>query len=561
MKERAGWPSIRTSLLLLLTAAGFLDIIASSINANIEWVPTNLQFGVFQLLPAGYWLGLGLIGLSMILGYRNGNEHLFVVQALLLFLAIWGVPSFFERLPSDWDVYHHYFQVEEIMRTGSTLASGPYAYITNYPGFYVDGAVFSFLGHADPLQLLRFFPLFAAAFTLVSFYLFIRSFFPIRDFRLVLLIAMLADVWVQLIFNPQSLGLAAGLLALAFFEREGFRWMLASLAAFSYVVLSHPTTVPFVLGALVIREIIVRLPLISRLVAKKGNPWAFVLFGLTWLAWLSSGARTYSNILIDVISQRLKFLVDIPEETGRVVAARTTENIFTVAPGVRTALITLLGLLLVFCVFLYLFRSTRPKQRLPPTLTALCFLGLIIVPLDLVLLGAQLYDRGILYFVFCAPGIILIALISSPKRIERRRGLIRKTAMRLLLLLAILCAFTAFYQECFNVVSDRSLKASEFLAKEMPDGALVIGGTYLPAIWADPDVGNFTGVRYLYAYPAPFQNITRISTAALVFDRTSELWQEQYGFGYIYRDYLAQLDNSTKVYDSGAYMIIFGGPA
>ena len=551
--------SIRTWLLLLLALAGFLNVLASSINSNIEWVPTNLQFGLFQILPLGYWLGVGLIGLSIVLGFKQRNELLFITQALLLFISIWGVISLFERFPSYWDVYGHYLGVSMVMSTGSTISSGPFTYVSNYPGFFVASAVYSFLGNIDPLKYLLYYPLFSATFTLIAFYLFSRTYLSIKDYRVAMLISILANVWIQLVFNPQSLGLAVGIMALVALEKDSFRWQMVSLAAFTYVVLSHPTTVPFVLGALLLSEVMIRLPFIRRFTDKSSRPWAILLFILVWLAWLSFGARNYSRVLLQLIVERLRFMVEIPEATGRTIVARVSENIFTVAPQVRTAMILATGAVLVICLCLYLTKKARPSRRIPAIPLALCLLGAIMVPLDLVLMGAQLYDRGILYFMFCAPSVIAIVLFSVPK-LSRNWHRLRQVIMGILLTIAVVCSFTAYYQESMNVVSDRTIKASEFFYHEMPEGSSVVGGAFVPVIWGDPRNPQFSGTGFFGVYPEPFRNLTRTVPTAIVFDRSSVLWHQQWGTIFVYDYYLGQMDNATKVYESGAYHIFYGRP-
>ncbi|MDD1770612.1 MAG: hypothetical protein LUO79_05955, partial [Methanomassiliicoccales archaeon] len=61
-------------------------------------------------------------------------------------------------------------------------------------------------------------------------------------------------------------------------------------------------------------------------------------------------------------------------------------------------------------------------------------------------------------------------------------------------------------------------------------------------------------------YPNPFANLTRGSArVAMVFDRTTQLWQMQWGTTFLYDFYLNQISNCTKVMDNGAYSIIYGG--
>ncbi|MDD1767097.1 MAG: hypothetical protein LUQ27_00830, partial [Methanomassiliicoccales archaeon] len=112
MRDYAGLFGIRSSLLVMLAIVGFAVVVSSSIGQNVEWIPPENQLGLLQIVPPIYWFGLSLIVLSILLGIKNGNENLFFVQALLLFISIWGASSLFEPYPSIVDTYTHYQAVE-----------------------------------------------------------------------------------------------------------------------------------------------------------------------------------------------------------------------------------------------------------------------------------------------------------------------------------------------------------------------------------------------------------------------------------------------------------------
>ncbi|MGD0057098.1 MAG: hypothetical protein ABSB83_04485 [Methanomassiliicoccales archaeon] len=555
MKDTAGFLRVRSSLLALLSLAGFGVVLSSSVGYDIEWVPPQTVFGLFGLVPLSFWLGIALIMLSMLLGIRSKNEHLFFLQALLLFVSIWGAPSFFERFPSVWDSYGHYQSVESVMRYGISGA-GTTSYQFSYPGFFILSASYSSLGSPPVLLFLRFYPIFSSTLTLLALYLFTRTYIAGVDYRFALVVSMLADVWIQVHFSPESLGLAMGLLVFVFLEKDGLEWLLAAISAFAYVVISHPTTVLFVLGAIAIKEIIVRTTRLRRKWSyqRLEKPWPISIFLLMWISWLFTGAITLFTLQAGQIYSHLSFISNIPEALGGTVQQRAAENIFATSPQIRLFLLGSLVLLAGSSLAYYIFTRRRRDLALPANTIALFILPIIVVPLDLVLLGGQIYDRGILYLILGASMIITLVIVS------RSRGILRRIIAVGVLIVVFLGMTTTFYQETLYVTSEESLKATEFLQSGMISDSVVVGGMIPPYIWGEHPSETFSRLGFTSSYPLTLVNLTGgVVPGALVFDRTSELWSAQYGYSYVYDFYINDALNYSKVYDSGAYWVSYRG--
>jgi hypothetical protein len=543
-------PTVQGWVLVLLAVAGFILIYASSLTFQIEWVPV-VEFGLFRYLPIGYWMGLGLIVVSIALNMRSGREGVFVIQGLLLYLAIWGAPVMYLHLPDVWDSYMHFFSSIKLAEDGGVLAQGVFSYSANYPGFFVIGSTFYLVSNPDVLLFLQLWPLFVSGLTLLSLYLFVRTYLPGWDHRLAFLISCFGNVWVQYNYSPQSLGLVVGLLVFVFLEKEGFRWLLLALAAFVYVVISHPTTTFFVVAGLIFREVVVLFRQWRSRSGVKERSWPLLAFLLVWIGWLVTGAREYSGFLWDTIYRKLAFIFQISEKTQQAVGQRTEGNIFALGPYLRLFfLAVLMGVL--FLALLYWFRSRR-RVALPGGLLAMAFVPIVVIPLDLLILQGSVYDRGFLYFALSAP--ILISLIYF-----RRWTNWRKFVALGIILVTMTCCASTFYQESLYVVSDRSLEMSDFLDEHVSIGSYVVGGTYPDLVWRDSNWTQFTKMEYFEVYNESFDNVTgRQGATGMVFDRTSELWVTQWGQLYIYDFYQENMTYNSKVYENGAYQMIYGG--
>ncbi len=573
LKDTIGFLRVRSSVLAILALAGFAVVLSSSIGFDVGWISPKTPFGLFGIVPLGYWLGISIILFSMVLGIRNHNEHLFFLQALLMFVSIWGAPSLFETYPSIWDSYTHFQTVDNMIRTGvADLNVDSYGF--NYPGFFVLTGHYVLLGDHPILSYLRFYPIFASAMTLLSLYLFARCYVPGLNYRFALIICILANVWIQVHFSPQSLGFVVGILFFVFLEKDGLEWLFAAMAAFVFVVVSHPTTVIFLIGALVVREVALRgYRLLKRKAPlKTERPWPISIFFLIWIAWLFTNAVAYSTLLLDILFQRLGYLSTLPSAAVGTVSMRTAENIFLLPPLIRTGVVgafVLLALVSILTVMMqkWLRRSKRrrpdsgiPQERrmmirIPANVLALFILPFIVVPLDIIVFGGQFYDRGLLFLVLGSSIIITLVMIGTFK------GALRAVIVVLVVVLAGAAMTTTFYQESLYAVSGESVNASDFLDSHMQNNSVVIGGMYPDYVWGDSAPTSFSKFGYITAFPDSYSNVSErtSSITALVFDRSSELWNRQYGTIRFYNFYLDETPALDRVYDSGAYTIYSGG--
>jgi hypothetical protein len=457
------------------------------------------------------------------------------------------------NLPDVWDSYMHFFSSMTIAEDGSILAQGLLTYSGNYPGFFVVGTTYYLLANPNVLDFLHLWPLFVSSLTLLSFYLFIRTYLPGWDHRFAFLISCFGNVWVQYHYSPQSLGLAAGLLVFVFLEKDGFRWLLLALAAFTYVVISHPTTTFFIVAALIFREVVVVYKAWRVKGEAKERSWPIFAFLLVWIGWLFTAAREYSGVLWNIIYSKISFIFEISQTTQQAAGQRTAGNIFAFSPYLRLVLLATLMFFLILAILSWLL--SRRRRNVPGCLVALSLIPIIVIPLDLLFLGGSVYDRGFLFFALSAP--ILITLMYF-----RRWTNWRKLAAVVMVLAMATCCASTFYQESLYVVSQRSVEMSEFLDEHVAPGSNVVGGHYPDMVWRESNWTQFTQMQYYVVYneSRSFNDVTdAYGATGMIFDRTSQLWMTQWGQLFIYDFYEANITQDSKVYENGAYQMIYGG--
>ena len=139
---------IRPLPLYLLTLVGLATCIISSYGYSIQHIPVSEPFGLLGMLPIGFWIGMGIMLISLAIGAFTASERVFFIQAMAVFVTLWGSTALFQTYPAVWDSYMHYNSSFEIATTGFIPDNPDYSYAYNYPGFFSFAATYSVI--ADP---------------------------------------------------------------------------------------------------------------------------------------------------------------------------------------------------------------------------------------------------------------------------------------------------------------------------------------------------------------------------------------------------------------------------
>lgn len=540
---------VRPLPLYLLTLVGLAICIISSYGYSIQHIPVSEPFGLLGMLPIGFWIGMGIMILSLAIGAFTASERVFFIQAMAVFVTLWGSTALFQTYPVVWDSYMHYNSSFEMASTGFIPDDPDYSYAYNYPGFFAFAATFSVIADPNVLGFLRFYPVFAAAFTLVAIYLFVRTYVPSTGYRVAFLVAAFVNVWLQFNFSPQSIGLAIGLLIFVCLERQGTAWKGTAVALFAFLTVSHPTTVLFVLSAVVAKEIISRIYHRVKTTAPPANGhWPAALFLIIWIIWSLIGAAEFTLNLTQFVLGQVQYLGFMDQAVQNQYEMRTgTENIFgTLYPQIRTFTILIFGLLTLIGLLIYVFN--RKKISIPKHILPLLFIPAIAIPLDALFFNGQIYDRGILYLMLVAPLFFVPILL-------RKRKVTAVLTTILVAGIVVSCASTLFYQQSLYTSSAESIAATDYLAEEVPQ-TYVIGGYYPYKDWGDGE--SYQRLQFSATYPTTVLEMASSSgSGSYLFDDTTELWYKQWGIEDRYDFYLNQEVMNSKVYDNGRYQVMF----
>lgn len=539
---------LRGGFALSLTLAGLALVLVASRQTLVTAIPVGRELGLFQLLPPTYWAGLVVMGAAMLVALRSGTATPFALVGVLFFATLAGTPVLFEPNPPVWDSYFHYAGSLEI----GTLGHIPdllTRYARNWPGFFLFALTLATLANLSPFALVGLNPFLTGGLTFLALFVLLRRFLdPPSLARGGAVLAGFLNVWGQYHASPQSIGLILALLLLALVWDLRVRVRIAAAILAVGLAVSHPTSMILILSILALHAIISFLfrflhPRLDRHRRPLGAGTPALAFGTLWVGWLMFQAVGSAQDAERAVVQRMRFILQLPEETLNIATARAVENLFVWAPLIRLGGLALVGLALVGALLLVLWRQ-GPTHRVRVLLTVL------VAPVlfgagDILAFQGQLYDRALLLFAVLAPGAVLFGVT---------RGGMGRTARRAVVVLlafaSLAVASTLYYQEAFYLVPDRSVAVAEFLQHTTPE-TVVLDGFYPEPIWLETGPAPWNTLKFYELYPAPFHRLSGEVTVLAVYDPTTELWYRQWRGGGIYQFYQEQVATAPLIYDNG----------
>lgn len=546
----------RPKLSLFFFFSGLALAIVSCAGYSINYIPTTYQFGLIQVLRPLFWFGFALCLFSLLEGINRDTERVFFIKAFLFCMLIWNIPTMLLVHPYAPGSYMHIFEALPIMMSGHVPYAGESLpalfqyYPVSFPGYHILlSSIFQITG-INPLQFARYYPLFSSVVTFLAVWLFFRTFLPSRNYRWALLVAILANIYMQFQSSPQSVGLVAGLLTLVALERADSRWRAIAILLFAYITISHPTTAFIVLSAAGLAWLL-RIGLVR---GKKILAEPLPLLAVCWLAWsflyaspfqqgvaglamaapIVSGAPTTGITFLDI------FIVE---------AWKRLYGAFYWAPRIRLIVLGIFGIGSVYYLVRQWLNKANRGQKLLVTYTAFLVAPVIMTLIDIAFLRTgQLHDRYFLFFLLVAP-ILLVKLGAGI-----RHAIKKKAFFIVLAVVALLNLSTTFYQSARFTTSDQTFAASEFVNSNT--SCRVIGGWLVPNL-ADPAQSAILR-RYSFRslYPDPISS--RPGQSIIVFDDHDRAsYEVSYGMAKyeLYTQEVDRADNFSLLYSSNRYTI------
>lgn len=546
----------RQKLSLIFFFSGLALAITSCAGYSINYIPATYEFGLIQILPPLFWVGFAICLLSLLEGINRDSERVFFIKSLLLSMLIWNIPMLLLKNIYYWDSYSHIFEATPIMLSGHIpFASETLPHLFNYypvsfPGYHILLTSIFQVANIDPLEFAKYYPLFSSAVTFLAIWLFFKTFLPATNYRWALLIAMLANVYMQFHVSPQSAGLVCGILTLVALEKADFRWRAIAVLLFAYIIVSHPTTAFIVLSAAGLAWFLRVLLIRDRKLLLELAP----LFVIGWIAWSFLYASSFRQ---GVAGQAMAApIVPGAPTTGItfldifiVEAWKRLYGVFYWASRMRFIVLGVFAIGSVYYLVHQWLDKANHSQRLLITYTAFLMAPVIMTLIDIAFLRTgQLHDRYFLFF-------LLIASILVVRLVEESRHLIRKKGFLLALVFLALFNFTTvYYQSSLFIISDETVSASEFVNSST--SSHVIGGQLVPDINNPYQSAILRQSRFYHLYPEPLSSLG--VPTVIIFDDHDRLryqvWYDMKQYEFYIQE--AELGSSfDKVYFNNRYNI------
>ena len=536
---------MRRKLSLIFFFLGLANCITSFIRYSIRYIPATYEFGLIQVLPPWFWFGFAVCLLSLLEGINRDKESVFFTKSLLLVMLIWNIPTLLLSHPYEPGSYMHIFEATPIMLSGhvppasETLHWVFNLYPVSFPGYHILLTSVFQVTNVAPLDFAKYYPLFSSAVTFLAIWLFFKTFLPSAGYRWALLVAILANVYMQLHLSPQSVGLVAGLLTLVALEKDGWPWKVIALLLFAFLIISHPTmTIIILLGAglaWLLRMLLVR----DRKTLLEPVP----LLVIGWIAWSMLYAVPFQQSVTELATTAptvptvpIALKGPIAPATGIVFLdifiSETWKRLYGVfywAPRIRFVILGVFGIGSVYYLVRQWLNKASRSQRLLITYTAFLIAPVIMTLIDITILRAgQLHDRYFLFFLLITP-IVLISLAERTGHSPLTNAIqnlplkcsvsLRNVFPLALVFLALFNFTTIYYQSSLFIASDETISASEFVNSNT--SSQVIGGEFVPDL-ADPyQSAILRQSRFYHLYPQPLSSLALPSV--IVFDDHSRL--------------------------------------
>lgn len=573
---------------MALFLAGLAISIASCAGRSVDSIPTTYQFGLFEMLPSLFWVGLALSLVSLVWRINADGEKAFVFKAMLLSLLIWNVPTLLLANPYAPGSYMHPYESMPIMLTGHVPAvseSLPWPfrfYPAEFPGYHIVLVSLFQIANVSAVSLAKYYPILSSLFTFLAVLLFFRTYVPSLNYRWALLISVLANAYFQLHLSPQSTGLIAGLLMLVALERPGVRWKAMATILFLLVVVSHPTTA-FVLLPIIGIAWLLRIALRRSL---KACIDLVPVLALLWLGWMLIGAGglggAAGQMAAAIASGATGPAVaggDMGAGTGIPLigsligeAGQHFQSALYVAPSIRFMVLVLFGLGSGYYVLTQWLTADGRRERHLAMYTAFIAAPIVMTILDVAFLDVGgLHDRYFLMFLLATP-VLLVRLLerglrppgwgavgvgdagaAGGDRTTWRDSPWKRVALAALVLAALANFSTMYYRALLSVQTDDIVHVSTFANDECRSSE-IIGWWLIPDLEAPYESAVVRRVPLYRNYP---QLLTESELPTVVlFGEHERVWFDVRGSVEIYEFYAQsdELDTAlAKVYSNGAF--------
>jgi len=512
---------------------------------RVWWIDPVYEFGLFQVISLWFWVGLLFNLVGILLSIKYGNDHLFLLQIMILNLMIWGTPIIVEPNTRHIDTWTHIGSTKIMMDSGRWMMSEwrierhPQEKL-QYPGSFIFNAVFLIVSKLPESAYFRFFPLWFSTFFLISLYNLVRNIIKEKVNQKFGMIAFLfLNIWLMFHGSPLAFGLMLFPLIFYALIRRTVTWRVVATILYMSLVISHAIT------SLVLLIILAGANAIL-LVYGKRYEMIPLFFGVLWIAWFVWVSTLYFGMVVEAIYHGI-LSMSLLMRTRESVAIRAVQYGWPFIIRLVTIAVT------SAVASIYIIHRRRDLSWFAFN-AGWIGASYLFMFLNYIAYGEWSFDNRSLMFAYLLIPLLIVQFVWSCKALKKYRNFVLLATI----LLSLIHTSTIYYLENTYIISDSNIANATFLVKHLPSqpSARVLG-TRL-SVW------------YSYNISAQFEWIgfTRIEelppNSIIVFDvYTMSITGSQHSRDAMLRLYGTVIEetNSNRIYDNGnfeAYQITPG---
>jgi len=538
--------SLRTRFSFFLSTLGILLWIYVVGTTTVWWIDPNYEFGLFQVLPFWFWVGLLSHLAGTFLTIEQQNDSFFLFQMLILNLMIWGTPIIVEHNVRDVDSWVHIGSTRILMDLSGWKTFGcnwqsRVHQKFQYPGSFVFSAILLTVSRLPQLSYFRFFPLGSSTFFVLGFYYLVRNLTKEKAIQRFSVIEFLfLNFWLLFHVSPQAFGLMLSPIVLSVIVRKEMgkrlekRWWIIAILLYVSLAFTHSIT------SLILIAILIGMTAILLLKGEKPRGIGDIaIFCILWVGWFVFNAGLYFDSIVNLAF--LNILEASPSELPLQLESKV----------ILPYIIRLLAMIItsaIACVYIVYSRKEKGHFALYAGWIGACYFLLF---LNHVVFGGGYSNRSLLFAYFLVP-VLVIRFVWGFKT-PRNYG---KIAIITTFLFSLIPMSTYYYLENNYIISDGCVANAIFLTKYNPP-KLVLGsqGYVLYAYNASSSFERIGAVPGIYTRERTMQIGKKIvSNSTIVFDRYTmapgNLGRDiMLSFYKTYREKLG----SNRIYDSGSF--------
>jgi hypothetical protein len=483
------------------------------LNTTIGDVPLSATFGLMQLMPWFFWLGIVLIALSDGLTFKYGSKNQRILLLLITAIIFWGTPYFVEPLGRQHDTYWHAAMTKGVMQRGlesSNLVD--HFYVENWSTFYVLGALILQVTGGSALGIIRSYPIFISSVLLLNFYVFTKSVLRSERYAfLACLFMVFGQTYLELHFSPTATGTAmAPLFLWCYLSKKQFFSSL-SMFLFLAIVIMHPIT-PILLIATILVWFLTS-KIFNRSKIGYGEETStyrlsrIVFLCVVYVFWILYVATHGFNIFINVFENFLETIFSASRVEGIMNAFQTT---FPYTPEV-SILRRSLFFFYIFLGFMGSFFILRRKLNIG--IRGLGLLGSISTFILSSFAISYIY-QSVTFFSRPYDYMVFFASISGACLFVKPSGKRAILITSLLVLLICPCIIAPYVNDSELMVRRSEMAVMAFAPKYIPRQISLCAEIYSSFLFFD-DEWNYTLVDYNSSVPT-FYTLYNLERAEVI---------------------------------------------